>query len=141
MKKVLLSLFAAVLFVSCGSKVVTPLSGEWNIVEVNGKGLVGDNASIIGFNVEEGEVYGNNTCNSFFGKIVTDKENSSVLSFANVGTTRMLCPNSPMEEEVNAAINAVASFKYTEGGNAELLDKDGKTILTITPKTATEEAK
>ena len=53
---------AALMMASCGSgknAVAVDLSGEWNIVEVNGEQLYGDSDRFIGFDVEGKRNYGN----------------------------------------------------------------------------------
>ncbi len=137
MKKIVMSLsatlvVAAMVGCGCGSKCVTPLSGEWKIVEVNGKSAVGEKSPTIGFSLQDSMVYGDNSCNRFFGRIVYDEKDASAISFSNVGTTMMICADSPMEQEIQAAVNGVASFAYTESENeAELRGSKDEVLLLI----------
>ncbi len=133
-KSLLLSI-ATIVVCSCGTSKLVPLSGEWTIEEVNGKSAVGEMTPFIGFNQQDSTIYGSNSCNRFFGGIVYDEKSSSAISFSNVGSTKMLCANSPMESEIEMAINIVAAFSYTPQGDAQLLDKDNVVVLLLTPKT------
>lgn len=126
--------FAAMTICSCNTPEVTPLTGEWIIEEVNGKSAVGETTPFIGFNLQDSTIYGSNSCNRFFGTIVYDDTDASAISFSNMGATRMMCANSPMEEEIQAAINVVASFSYTDNGAVELLADDDSVLLLISPK-------
>lgn len=139
MKRTILVMFAAAMIASCGSTKPIPLSGEWRIVEVNGERAVGETTPFIGFNTQDSTIYGNSSCNRFFGAILYDRKDASAISFGNVGATRMMCANSPMEEQILAAINSVASFSYGESGEAELLDENGVVQLLLTAEAVAAE--
>ncbi len=132
-------MFAVVAISSCASQQVEALSGEWVIEQVNGKDTEGEMTPFIGFNPQDSTIYGSNSCNRFFGGIVYDEADASVISFSNVASTRMMCANSPMEDEIQSAINNVAGFSYTDQGDVLLLDEDKSVLMLLTPKTSGEE--
>ncbi len=118
---------------SCCRSNVVSLNGEWTIAQVNGRQSVGETTPFIGFNPQDSTMYGNSSCNRFFGSIRYTVGDAHALSFDNVGSTRMLCHNSPMEQEILAALGSVVSFAYTSSGDVELLGKDDSVLLLLTP--------
>ena len=148
MKKMLISAaaFAAVLLSSCGTTGKSvDLSGEWNVVAVEGKEVSGN--PYIGFDLEEGRLYGNAGCNRIMGEFTyvpnvynPKKTNSDSIvlghiGLTNVAATRMMCPDMDTEQKVLGALNGVAGFKASATG-VELTDKDGKVLLSLEKREA-----
>lgn len=77
MKKVFVSLCMAATLMglsSCASTknaaTLSSLSGEWNIIEINGSAVVpapNQEFPFIGFDTKTGKVYGNSGCNRLMG--------------------------------------------------------------------------
>ena len=136
MKKTLISAaaFAAVLLSSCGtaSKSVD-ISGEWNVVSVEGKEVTGN--PYIGFDMENGRLYGNAGCNRIMGGVEIDSVNPGHIGLTNVGATRMMCPDMETEQKVLEALNEVAGYKASATG-VELTDKDGKVLMSLEKREA-----
>ncbi|MBM6882886.1 META domain-containing protein [Bacteroides caecigallinarum] len=136
MKKTLISAaaFAAVLLSSCGtaSKSVD-ISGEWNVVSVEGKEVTGN--PYIGFDMENGRLYGNAGCNRIMGGVEIDSVNPGHIGLTNIGTTRMMCPDMETEQKVLEALNEVAGYKASATG-VELTDKDGKVLMSLEKREA-----
>ena len=136
MKKMLISAaaFAAVLLSSCGTTGKSvDLSGEWNVVAVEGKEVSGN--PYIGFDLEEGRLYGNAGCNRIMGGVTVDSINPGHIGLTNVAATRMMCPDMDTEQKVLGALNGVAGFKASATG-VELTDKDGKVLLSLEKREA-----
>lgn len=118
MKKMIF-MFAAVcagaLMVSCGSGknllTLSSLNGEWNITEVDGQKISVDEKPFIGFDVAQKRIYGNSGCNRMMGSFEADSLKPGVLSFGQVGSTRMMCPDMTIEEMVLGALNKIKSYK------------------------------
>ena len=136
MKKTLISAaaFAAVLLSSCAtaSKSVD-ISGEWNVVSVEGKEVTGN--PYIGFDMENGRLYGNAGCNRIMGGVEIDSVNPGHIGLTNIGTTRMMCPDMETEQKVLEALNEVAGYKASATG-VELTDKDGKVLMSLEKREA-----
>lgn len=136
MKKTLISAaaFAAVLLSSCGtaSKSVD-ISGEWNVVSVEGKEVTGN--PYIGFDMENGRLYGNAGCNRIMGGVEIDSVNPGHIGLTNIGATRMMCPDMETEQKVLEALNEVAGYKASATG-VELTDKDGKVLMSLEKREA-----
>lgn len=148
MKKMLISAaaFAAVLLSSCGTTGKSvDLSGEWNVVAVEGKEVSGN--PYIGFDLEEGRLYGNAGCNRIMGEFTyvpnvynPKKTNSDSIvlghiGLTNVAATRMMCPDMDTEQKVLGALNGVTGFKASATG-VELTDKDGKVLISLEKREA-----
>ena len=136
MKKTLISAaaFAAVLLSSCGtaSKSVD-ISGECNVVSVEGKEVTGN--PYIGFDMENGRLYGNAGCNRIMGGVEIDSVNPGHIGLTNIGATRMMCPDMETEQKVLEALNEVAGYKASATG-VELTDKDGKVLMSLEKREA-----
>lgn len=118
MKKVLF-MFAAfcagVFMVSCGSNknmlTLASLNGEWNIVEVDGQKTSMEEKPFIGFEVAEKRIYGNSGCNRMMGSFEADSLKPGLLSFGQIGSTRMMCPDMKIEDMILGALNKVKSYQ------------------------------
>ena len=78
---------------------------------------------------EGSRVYGCAGDNRFFGNL---KIEGRKLSFSQMGMTRMMGPNAQYEGYFMKALNKVA--QYDVDGNVRLLDKDGKVLMVLKPK-------
>ena len=124
---------AALMMASCGSgknAVAVDLSGEWNIVEVNGQQLSGDSDPFIGFDMEGKRIYGNAGCNRMMGAFELDSVNAGKIKLTQMGMTRMMCPDMETERVVTEALNKVAGYTGTEAGVA-LTDAEGKGLVIL----------
>lgn len=131
MKKNLISAaaFAAVLLSSCGTTTKSvDITGEWNVVSVEGKQVTGN--PYIGFDTENGRLYGNAGCNRIMGGFEIDSVNPGHIGLTNVASTRMMCPDMETEQKVLEALNEVTGFKSSATG-VELTDKDGKVLISL----------
>ena len=117
MKKNLISAaaFAAILLSSCGTTTKSvDITGEWNVVSVEGKQVTGN--PYIGFDTENGRLYGNAGCNRIMGGFEIDSVNPGHIGLTNVASTRMMCPDMETEQKVLEALNEVAGFKSSATG-------------------------
>ena len=136
MKKNLISAaaFAAVLLSSCGTTTKSvDITGEWNVVSVEGKQVTGN--PYIGFDTENGRLYGNAGCNRIMGGFEIDSVNPGHIGLTNVASTRMMCPDMETEQKVLDALNEVTGFKSSATG-VELTDKDGKVLISLEKREA-----
>ena len=126
--------FAAVLLSSCGTTTKSvDITGEWNVVSVEGKQVTGN--PYIGFDTENGRLYGNAGCNRIMGGFEIDSINPGHIGLTNVASTRMMCPDMETEQKVLEALNEVAGFKSSATG-VELTDKDGKVLISLEKREA-----
>ena len=128
---------AALMMASCGSgknAVAVDLSGEWNIVEVNGQQLSGDSDPFIGFDMEGKRIYGNAGCNLINGGFETSTSNAKSISFPGVASTMMACPDMETEGKILKALNEVKSFDVLAGGGIGLYDANNALVIVLEKK-------
>lgn len=122
----------ALTLTSCGGakSVVKQMNGEWNIEEINGKPLVVTDGQrpFIGFNAQEGRVYGYGGCNWLMAGY---DAKTGELDFSKMGSTMMAGPNMDMERDVLNALGQARGFVMGKGGKASLEDANGKRVVTL----------
>lgn len=131
MKKVFLFIAIALSAVACCTpcnksypKVSKFESDVWRLVEFR-YSKVTDSPITLTFNAEEKMVYGTAACNNFFGGYVLSGSKDSNIKFQNMGSTKMYCPDSELEEAFVASLQGVVKLKM-DGDNLMLLDSDGE---------------
>ena len=136
MKKILLSAaIMTALVSSCGNTGKTvSLAGEWNIVSVEGQQVVSDEDPFLGFDMNDGRLYGNAGCNSIMAQVAVDTVNNTI-ELSQVGATRRMCPDMKLEQQVLAALEKVSGYQASEKG-VELTDAAGKVVFGLEKKVA-----
>lgn len=106
---------------------ISSLSGEWNITEASGKAVTTKDGTLpfIGFNLKDGNVYGNSGCNRIMAGIDKDK---GTLMFGNMVSTMMACPDMDTEQQVLGALTKAKTFK-TQGDSVVVLYGEGKDMV------------
>lgn len=98
----------------------TRLAGEWNIDNVNGQKVTGEERPMLNFDLSQGRLYGNNGCNVINANLVTGPGNK--LQFSDMLTTRMYCADAPFEYIINTTLDQVRSYKISRYGHEYYLD-------------------
>lgn len=147
MKKILVSfcLAAAVAGLSsCASTknvaVLADIDGEWNIIEINGTAVVpapGQAYPYIGFDKATGRVHGNAGCNRLMGSFDVNAEPGTI-DLSQLGTTRMMCPDMTVEQNVLNALSQVKKYVKLGGENIGLCAKSLKHPLLVLKKKVPE---
>lgn len=137
MNVMLMSVLACgLIMVSCGSTKksvsITDLAGEWEIVEVNDNSVSAEETPFLGFDVNEGQLYGNTGCNSLMASFDLSKT-SGELSFDAVGSTKRMCADMATEDAILQALGEVRSFAL-EGEKLTLNNADGKELMELKKK-------
>ncbi len=143
----------ALMLSSCGSSkqaTLSDLTGEWNIIAVNGATIaapVDQEQPYLGFDTANGRVFGNASCNSLMGSFNPESP-AGVIDLSNMASPRMMCPDMDLEQSILTALGNGTTYKLTNGGDIELCDASGSTLLTlkkrdnyISPKSLTGEWK
>lgn len=92
-----------------------------------------DETPFLGFDLNEGNIYGFTGCNRLTGSMNLKKFAAGKPDFSHMGMTRMLCPNDTYESDFMAALDKVRTSEVN--GNEMLLkDAHGKTLITLTKK-------
>ena len=115
---------------------MSALNGEWKIEEVNGEAIPSgmEKQPFINFDVKKKSIHGNAGCNLINGGFETDKENPRSISFPNVISTMMACPDMEVEGKVMKAINEVKSFDVLSGGGIGFYSADGTLVMVLVKK-------
>lgn len=98
----------------------TRLAGEWNIDNVNGQKVTGEERPMLNFDLSQGRLYGNNGCNVINANLVTGPGNK--LQFSDMLSTRMYCADAPFEYIINTTLDQVRSYKISRYGHEYYLD-------------------
>ena len=138
MKKVILSaVMTAALVSSCGNVAKTVnLAGEWNIVSVEGQQVASEKDPFLGFDMEDGRLYGNAGCNAIMAQVAVDSMKNT-LELSQVGATRRMCRDMKLEQQVLAGLEKVAGYQASASG-VELTDANGKVVFGLEKKVAPE---
>ncbi len=128
---------------SCASTKNTPtltsLDGEWNIIEINNTAVVpapGQTFPFIAFNAETGQVYGNTGCNNLAGSIDKNAK-AGIIDLSALGSTRMMCPDMNLEQQVLEALSKVKRYKQLNNENMMLTGSSKKEVIVLQKKQPT----
>lgn len=143
MKKAFVSLCMATALAglsSCGASkgaaTLSTINGEWNIVEINGVAVVpapGQEFPFIAFNTQEGTVYGSTGCNRLTGSFDTKAKEGSI-DLGALGSTRMMCPDMTVEDNLLAALTQVKKYKSLGSSNVALCGSSNRPLVVLQKK-------
>lgn len=114
---IILVLASIVILSGCRSQYmaitdINELEGEWNVIELEGKSLSSDNPlPFLSFDLKEKRLSGNTGCNRIIGSLDIDESNSEMISFPQVGSTRVACPDMTVEDNLLKLLNSVKYFE------------------------------
>ncbi|AOW11343.1 META domain-containing protein [Flavobacterium gilvum] len=123
-KITLLVVFVCMSFASCGtSKTATKefsLEGSWELNYITGPkiafdGLFPEKKPTISFNLKDNKIVGHNSCNKYFGTLITDGAKINFAA-AKIGMTMMAC-NGNGDSVYMEALNKIESYTITDNGN------------------------
>ena len=118
-------IFLSTMLVSCNvfkgkkSDQVTQLEGSWELNYITGPritfdGLYPNKKPTINFNLKENRVSGNNSCNSFAGKLSTT---GNKIDFTQpMAVTKMMCMNGEGEQVFMNTLAKITSYDITDDG-------------------------
>lgn len=137
MKKIIRLLSVSLLLLtSCATtKSVYPLNGEWAVVRLGDKAIVPtDRTPYLGFNVNDGQVYGFTGCNRLTGSLNAEKFMKGKVTFGALATTRMLCQDDAYEGEFLATLGQARQTEVS-ANEIKLKDAAGRVIMVLNKKT------
>jgi len=106
------------------------LNGTWRIVAINETPVDVPDMKLV-IDVEEGKLHGNTGCNILNGTLTTDMEIPNSISFQQIATTRMACPDMTSETEFIVALEDAAFARPISRDKVLLLDNQGKVVLEL----------
>lgn len=127
MKKILLSLTAAITLASCATSTLELAGKSITLTELNNTELSvfnEDNPPTIMF--DNNRVSATVGCNSIFAVYHTGK--NGTISMSESGSTKMFCPEESREDEFIKAFNSIAGYSVA-GDIISFRNKEGKIIL------------
>ena len=133
MQSIFLTLLSLGLLTACSaSRSAYTLGGEWDVVNLNGTAITPDstNTPWLGFNLNEGQIYGYTGCNQLNGGLDAKALFDGKASFDRIAMTQRLCPDSRYEKPFIETLGKVTGVK-TDKKQIKLLDKEGKEIMTL----------
>ncbi|MDY6945658.1 MAG: META domain-containing protein [Pseudomonadota bacterium] len=105
-----------------GDAVTYELAGtRWALVQLGGKAVAvseGGREAYLALNASDGSVVGNAGCNRLSSSY---QQSRAQISFGELVTTRMFCPDMPAETALLQALEATAGWRIV-GSQLELLD-------------------
>lgn len=124
----------AVLLASCqvSRKAVSSvqITGEWNIVEVNGEAVKAQPCPYIGFDTHNNRIYGNSGCNRITGGFEL-KGRSGKITLGQMASTLMAGPEMELEQQVLAALSSVKRIGHTEADKIALYDTGKRPVMQL----------
>lgn len=120
---------------SCSSSkkaTIADMKGEWDIVSLNGEAVKAGVAEqpFIGFDTKEGRIYGRSGCNRILGQLDMTAAPGEI-SFAQMGSTRMACPNMDLENNVLQTLSGVTGYKKTGNDSFTFYNADKKAVAVV----------
>ena len=107
-------------------------NGAWSVTFINGIAVDNYLNLKLVFDIENNSVHGNIGCNTMNGVINTHPDNPDKISFSNMITTRMSCPNMEIEIALLKALESVVEINLGENNSeAYLLDAKGSKVVNL----------
>lgn len=134
----MLALGVGVLVSSCCScrkaspKMANLEEASWKLIEYQGQAVPSDKAVTLTFDPQKKMVYGKAPCNNFFGGYTLTDGKDSNISFAGMGSTRMFCPDTEIEDGLTRSMSDITRVKM-DGNNLLLLDGNGNMVALFAP--------
>ena len=126
MKKIFILVFLSSIMLSCSifkckkSDAVSKLDGTWQLNYISGPriafdGLYPNRKPTIKLDTKENKVSGNNSCNSYTGKLVVD---GNKIDFTQpMAMTKMMCLDGQQGEKTYmATLQKITSYEITDDG-------------------------
>ncbi len=106
------------------------LNGQWDVTRIEDTDVKDSGVNIF-LDIAERKAHGNTGCNYFNGTIEIDPFHPSAIAFRNMAVTMRACPNLDTEMKFLVALEQVTQLKTSGNNTLHLLDRQGRTILTL----------
>ncbi len=108
------------------------LDGKWLIVEANGIAVPDSlkRQPFLELDISEKRVHGNIGCNQINGAFQTDEADAASISFLQLTSTMMTCPDMETENRIRKAVKEVRSFGRVAEG-AGLFDAGHRLVIVL----------
>jgi heat shock protein HslJ len=140
MKKIFILIFITSIILSCKSKKTdsdSSLEGTWELNYITGpriafNGLYPNKKPTINFNLKENQVSGNNSCNSYTGKLNTT--GNSIDFTQPMISTKMACMDGQGEQVYMNTLSKVTSYEIKDNGKTLNFISGGIATMRFTKK-------
>lgn len=136
MKKLLLLPALLLCFASCATKKSAyQVAGEWNVTKLGEKSItpVENQTPFLGFDLNEGRVYGFTGCNRLTGGFEPTEFVKGKPNFTPFACTRMFCQEDKYETEFLKALSEVKASEMKDG-KILLKDQEGDVLVVLEKK-------
>lgn len=108
-------------------------NGAWIVTSINGNSVDGNDMNLkLVFDIANKSIHGNVGCNTMNGTIVLKQEAPNKISFSNMITTRMACPDMSTELSLLSALESVAEVSFDDSNLfATLVNDAGTPVVTL----------
>lgn len=106
------------------------LNGTWAVKKINGKPINNPEMKMV-IDIDEGKLHGNTGCNIMNGELSIDMEHPNSISFSNILTTRMACPDDSGETALLVALEEVSAARPVSVNEVILFDTRHNPVLTL----------
>lgn len=106
------------------------LNGSWQVTAIEDEPIDDPEMQLV-IDTDEGKIHGNTGCNILNGKIDIDMETVNTISFHDIITTRMACPNPENQTRLIVALEDAAHAKPVDAKTVILLNLLRKPVLTL----------
>lgn len=109
------------------------LDGRWKIEQAGGEMIPDslENQSFLELNVNEKKVHGNAGCNVINGTFSAGEGSPSAITFSNLISTMMACPDMEVEGRITKALGDVKAFARLENGGFGFYSATGELVLVL----------
>lgn len=108
------------------------IDGIWKITEINGNSSKLKNKNYeLALDITEMKLHGNIGCNTVNGTILLDATKNNSITFLDLRSTKMSCPDTELELEILIALESVEKYRKEDDKTLYLYDKNGKKLLEL----------
>lgn len=108
------------------------IDGIWKIAEINGNSSKLKNKNYeLALDITEMKLHGNIGCNTVNGTILLDASKNNSITFLDLRSTKMSCPDTELELEILIALESVEKYKKENDKILYLYDKNGNKLLEL----------
>lgn len=106
------------------------LNGTWLVTDIDEEPISDPGMKLV-IDIAEKKIHGNTGCNILNGIIDIDMETANTISFHDIITTRMACPNPENQTRLIVALEDAAHAKPQDANTVVLLNLLRKPVLTL----------
>lgn len=106
------------------------LNGQWHVVAIENDEIDDPEMNLV-IDVDEGKIHGNTGCNILNGQLDVDMETVNTISFHDIITTRMACPNPENQTRLIVALEDAAHATPIDSDTVVLLNLLRQPVLKL----------